>query len=213
MGLWSKRNLPVLLLLWFLLLPLGAEQVTGLRGRRLPSGVELRWDNPASPAAASLRVERRQPYGPYLSRTNLPPTQTSWTDRTAHPEGTYHYRIVSLSPEGRSLGVSAFCELLPQTSAEADRLIRFKRNTVALSAMAEAEWVVVVPKAGRLVVRILSPQAETVRTLWDAEKEAGDYDLMWDGRDDTGRIVRPGVYILSVVTPVRRETSRVVVMP
>lgn len=206
------RNLPVLLLL-VSTFPLGAEQVTGLRGRRVPSGVELRWDNPVAIQAASLRVERRQPYGPYLTRTNLPPTQTSWTDRSAHPEGTYQYRIVSLSTQGTSLGVSSYCEMLPSTSPEADGLIRFKRNTVGLSAVTSAEWVVAVPKSGRVAVRILSTQAEAVRTFWDAVRDAGDYEFSWDGRDDTGRTVRPGIYILSVVTPVRREFSRIVVMP
>ena len=45
----------------------------------------------------------------------------------------------------------------------------------------------------RLSVYALTGQL--VRTLVDAERQAGSYSVTWDGRDNAGRAVATGVYV------------------
>lgn len=210
-----KKSSACLLFLSLGLLPLmaAAESVYSLRGRRVTTGVELRWDNPASPAARSLQVERRIYPGDYLPLATLLSNRTCWTDRSAHPEGLYAYRILSLNAAGEELGRSAFFEILPSHSRNADSLIRFGNNTLSLSTGTVAEFVYSVPKTGAVSVRILTADFAPVRSLVNDRQEAGDYDLSWNGLDAQNKPVRPGVYVVIVSTPSGRESGKIVVRP
>ncbi len=51
------------------------------------------------------------------------------------------------------------------------------------------------PRAGRLVVRILDARGRPVRNLLDRDVPAGTGEIAWDGRDDAGRAAAAGVYL------------------
>jgi hypothetical protein len=51
-----------------------------------------------------------------------------------------------------------------------------------------------------------------VRTLLDRVYEPGRYTLAWDGRDDGGRTVSPGVYYVRFVAGPKRFTHSVVLL-
>lgn len=62
------------------------------------------------------------------------------------------------------------------------------RTTVAFTA----------PAAGRAGVTVHDPRGRRVRTLLDAAVPAGRRELAWDGRDDAGRPVPGGLYLVRV---------------
>ena len=49
----------------------------------------------------------------------------------------------------------------------------------------------------RLSVHALTGQH--IRTLVDGERAAGSYSVVWDGRDDSGKVVASGVYLYRMV--------------
>jgi flagellar hook assembly protein FlgD len=49
-----------------------------------------------------------------------------------------------------------------------------------------------------------------VRHLHDGDLPAGETPLSWDGRDDGGREVSAGVYLVKVTTPAGETSGRVV---
>ena len=51
---------------------------------------------------------------------------------------------------------------------------------------------------GRVTVAIHDLSGRIVARLLDAEREAGDYEVAWSGRTDTGSIARAGVYFYTV---------------
>ncbi len=51
------------------------------------------------------------------------------------------------------------------------------------------------PRPARIELTIHSVDGRLVRRLLAAELAAGQHDLSWDGRDDAGRSVPPGVYV------------------
>jgi len=54
------------------------------------------------------------------------------------------------------------------------------------------------PTAGRTRVDILAPSGRCVRTLVDADLMAGVQQVSWDGRDDAGKRLSSGIYLVHV---------------
>jgi hypothetical protein len=61
------------------------------------------------------------------------------------------------------------------------------RTTVSLTAVRD----------GALTVDIVTVDGRRVRRLWDAAVAAGTWHVDWDGRDDRGRDVAAGVYLVA----------------
>ena len=51
-----------------------------------------------------------------------------------------------------------------------------------------------------------------VRTLLDERREAGRYEVTWDGRDDGGRRVASGVYLYRLEAGGKEESRRMVLV-
>jgi hypothetical protein len=78
------------------------------------------------------------------------------------------------------------------------------------------------PSAGGAVIRCLLPDrapttvvlfdapGRVVRHLHDGELPAGETPFLWDGRDDAGRDVPAGVYLVKVTTPGGETIGRIV---
>ena len=52
-----------------------------------------------------------------------------------------------------------------------------------------------VPRSGNVALALFSVDGRRVRTLLDEERGAGRHVVLWDGRDDAGRVAAPGVYL------------------
>jgi hypothetical protein len=73
----------------------------------------------------------------------------------------------------------------------------------------ETEIRFALPEANRVVVRIFNTLDEEIRTLVEAEYEAGYHGVLWDGKDKNGTSVVSGVYLckLQVVDPAKGEAG------
>ncbi|MFH1313982.1 MAG: YCF48-related protein [Candidatus Eisenbacteria bacterium] len=56
-----------------------------------------------------------------------------------------------------------------------------------------------IPVASRVVMRIYNVQGQPVRTLVDCITQPGHHNTMWNGRDDSGVRVAPGIYVCRMV--------------
>ena len=66
--------------------------------------------------------------------------------------------------------------------------------------------------ASRAQIEILGVDGRAVRTLASGWRAAGSYALPWDGRNDRGQRVQPGVYFVRLLAGDRRETGRLIVL-
>ena len=66
------------------------------------------------------------------------------------------------------------------------------------------------PRAGEAELAVFRVDGRRVRTVSRGPWIAGPHELVWDGRDDAGREVAPGVYLVRVTVPGARETRRIV---
>jgi len=64
------------------------------------------------------------------------------------------------------------------------------------------------PRAGQVTVKIFNVRGELVRTLLDANLQAGRHDLTWDGRDGDGARSASGVYFAETKALGQTRVSR-----
>ena len=65
-------------------------------------------------------------------------------------------------------------------------------------------------RAGRVTVSVFDLAGRRVRTLSDGLREIGGHELVWNGEDDAGRKLKPGVYLLRLVAPDWADVQRLV---
>jgi hypothetical protein len=67
-------------------------------------------------------------------------------------------------------------------------------------------------RAGDVRLELYDVSGRRVRTLVSGTLPAGEHTRAWDGRDERGGAVRPGVYFVRLVTPSRTFNSRLVAL-
>jgi len=68
------------------------------------------------------------------------------------------------------------------------------------------------PTASTIAIDIYNLLGQKVRTLWNGWHPAGQHQLGWDGRDETGREVVSGVYLYQLKTDTWRQTKKLVLI-
>jgi len=66
--------------------------------------------------------------------------------------------------------------------------------------------------AGRVTVKVYDQAGRLVRTLYDGERDAGNYSDGWDGKTANGTTVASGTYLIRVEGPGIKTTRRVLVV-
>ena len=65
---------------------------------------------------------------------------------------------------------------------------------------------------GWVVLRVYDVTGRTVRTLVDCRREAAVYEEVWDGCDDSGDIVRSGVYLYKLEASAYMQARKMVLL-
>jgi len=69
-----------------------------------------------------------------------------------------------------------------------------------------------IPKQEHVNLKIYNVQGHLIKNLIDAEKEAGYYTIMWDGKNDDGRSVSSGVYLYKVEAGRYNSTKQMILL-
>ena len=64
----------------------------------------------------------------------------------------------------------------------------------------------------RVTMEIYDIRGQRVRRLVDQTYPAGAHAVAWDGRDDTGRGLSSGTYLLQIAGPTTRHVEKLVLM-
>ena len=67
-----------------------------------------------------------------------------------------------------------------------------------------------VEQAGKVELKIYNMLGQVVRTLLQGSKQAGDYSVVWDGKDDLGSEVASGLYVCKLVAGDFQSTRNMV---
>jgi hypothetical protein len=68
------------------------------------------------------------------------------------------------------------------------------------------------PVSGKISLKIYNLLGQEVKTLIDEEKRAGEYEVLWDGKDNFGEDVASGIYFYRVAVGDFSETRKLVLL-
>ncbi len=69
-----------------------------------------------------------------------------------------------------------------------------------------------VKEAGRVKLEVYNVKGQLVKTLVNEDQATGHYKLVFNARDDRGRSISSGVYLLRMVAPGYQKTSKMILM-
>ena len=151
---------------------------------------------PLSWPARGYRVRSRLVMrSPYFQRTR-------WTTPEGHATGD-----VDVRPSGSVVGIEP--PVPGPGNGPALRIARVAPNPTGSSSRIDFT----LPAAGRVAIAIHDVRGARVRLLADGPAPAGSGSVAWDGLDDAGRAVAPGVYFVELRTGAGADHARVVRLP
>ena len=105
--------------------------------------------------------------------------------------GTYHYRLKQLDTDGR-------CAYSKEVGVTLQGALAFELDQNypnPFNPSTEIRFQVPANYSGQTELIVYNLIGQVVRTLIEAELNAGQHRVLWDGRDDLGKEVNSGVYI------------------
>lgn len=69
-----------------------------------------------------------------------------------------------------------------------------------------------IPQPGQVTLAIYDIAGRRVALVTDGPREAGEFTVTWNGLDDQGRGVRPGIYVARLVSGALAETAKLVLL-
>jgi hypothetical protein len=106
---------------------------------------------------------------------------------------TYVYRIVGVEPGGTRV-TTAERQITISEAALEFALHSPRPNPFATSTSVQLD----LPRTSAADVKVLDPAGRVVRVLADGTLRAGRHVRVWDGRDESGRLVPTGIYFVQV---------------
>lgn len=165
--------------------------------------IELKWTTQSESENLGFHIYRSQSSeGEYIrvSRTMVPGAGSSstarhysWTDQLPGASGRYYYKVADISSSGAESfhgPVSAAVLEMPAAYELGQNYPNpFNSSTMIPLTLMESG-------RARLVIHNLLGQA--VRVLVDAEYEAGEHRVVWDGFNDAGMSMPAGIYLYTL---------------
>lgn len=74
------------------------------------------------------------------------------------------------------------------------------RNVYPNPFIDKTTFTLTMPRGGDVRIVVHDLMGKPVRVLRDGPQPAGTFDIIWDGRDNIGDLVAPGIYICSLYT-------------
>jgi hypothetical protein len=189
-------------------LPTGAQWLAGaLEVDASPHLARLRWA--LSPdgltSVTGVQVERADPAGAWEAITPsplLPTTLMTFDDASAEPGHAYRYRLAVLTRDGAASYSDPVRVQMPGALETA-----LSAPIVPRSGPVEFRFATA-PVLGRYRLDVLDIAGRRVRSLGQGSVEAGEHRLVWDRRDESGRAVSRGVYMVQLEVNGRRLTRK-----
>jgi hypothetical protein len=135
---------------------------------------------------------------------------TSWEIQLPGP-GTYYWSVQAV--DGSSVGSAFAPEETPTGTEENSTPLGYglwSRGPNPFSGSTIIQFSQ--PAAGRVSIVIYDLAGHRVRTLVDESLRAGPFTRSWDGKNDAGRIVGSGVYLIRMKTGAFVKTQKVAVV-
>ncbi|UXP32310.1 flagellar basal body rod modification protein [Reichenbachiella agarivorans] len=181
-------------------------------------GPSVRWSQIVPMADGSFIYFISTSVGLY-SATELNGAETIWTKEADETIGNSLIRMTDYRPSDGKLIVATHgngvfvthiegqLQKMPQeTAVEKFQLVNAYPNPFADEVRIELE----IPVEGRVVVEILSPSGQLIRTLLNNEQFDGTVSVVWDGRNAGGVPLDDGLYLYRVYYAGKFKSGKII---
>jgi hypothetical protein len=168
---------------------------------------QLHWHANSESDLANYRLYRgtSSSFTPSISNRIAAPTDTAYSDAAGQ---TYYYKLSAVDVHGNE---SAFTALLPGGALDVPRsggpsvwLGPAQPNP----ALSTAEFRFSLPREERVTLAIYDAEGRRVRDLISTVEPAGEHQLTWDLRDDSGHTEGAGLYFVRLTAEGRTINRR-----
>ncbi len=170
-----------------------AVTFSGLRAEARDGTVAVSWQYTADEPIVGFHVDREVAGKAGSERLTagraLEVGARSFVDRAPVPGALHRYTVAAVRPDGSEIRSSAV-----QAAVAAVRLALDQNRPNPFNAATEVDFSLDRDAAVRL--RVYDLAGRLVRTLVDDLRPAGRHTAFWDGRDDAGRSVASGAYVV-----------------
>jgi hypothetical protein len=120
---------------------------------------------------------------------------------------TYWYKLEDVDYEGNPV---MHGPISPQEAAK-EQVLEFRLNPAYPNPFNPVTHIAYeIPQDGNVKLVVYDLNGKTIRTLVNAEQKAGQYQLEWNGTDQSGNFVSSGVYFVSITTGNYKKTNKVI---
>lgn len=166
------------------------------------------WTTESEQNSYQWRLERAvESSGPYYLRATLPaagnstmPTYYQYFDHPLSPDTLYYYRLAEIDLGGATtyFGPITIC-----TGVGQGPVAEFQIKDIKLLSAPNpfSNFTIIkyqLPKAGMVSLKVYNVTGQCVRTLVSEFRVAGSYKVRWNGRDERGRVLASGCYIIKL---------------
>ena len=189
----------------------------GVNASRDGEDVRIRWNPSPEPDLLGYRVYRATSQsGPYVLASGGLITATEFLD-TNVPDGTstVWYQISAQDLNGNESARTFVSVNLNETNATTAGISVAECYPNPSNVYGPVNIPVTVPAGGLndVAVENLDSGSRRVRRLEVGAMAAGTQDIVWDGKNDAGRMCAPGVYRGWVISGAERQSIRLVRVP
>jgi hypothetical protein len=171
--------------------------------------VDLSWDANIEPDIDHYRVERDTSDVFGVATFSADETGTTHSDAGLDPD-TYFYRVFAVDANRLESVPSDTVSFTVEQTGVADEMVAAVSFVRPNPFSAETTIHYNVPAEGAgVTIRLYDIRGRLVRTLVEDSEPGGAHEVMWDGRDRTGRTVASGVYFASVSIGEWSETRKI----
>ncbi|MCI0707583.1 MAG: 5'-nucleotidase C-terminal domain-containing protein [Ignavibacteriae bacterium] len=182
-----------------------ASSTAALTFTSTETGVLIDWAN--NPDVVSYNIRRKLGTAPFANLNADSLTTTEFFDTTTQRGVSYYYQLEEIRTNGLSYlqpPVSNVAPVLPTTSYILPNYPNpFNRETTIVFG---------IPAPARVAVRVYNVLGQEVKTLLDAERARGEFQVRWAGDGSDGSPAASGMYIVRMLTPSSRHARAIILV-
>ncbi|MBN2092872.1 lamin tail domain-containing protein [candidate division KSB1 bacterium] len=129
----------------------------------------------------------------------------SYTDKDVEAGNTYYYKLADINFNGNMNfhgPISATVNAQPNVYSLAQNYPNPFNSSTAINFSLKEK--------GTVVLKIHNLQGQLIRTIFNEEKSAGDYSVIWDGIDEAGNEVASNVYLYTLQINEFKQTKKLI---
>ena len=185
--------------------------------------VQLMWITQSETNVAGFRIYRNtsddletaEMLNTFITATNTSQTQVYiYTDEDLQGDGTYYYWLQNLDLDGSftfhgptTITINGHEQGIPPVP-----VVLGINNAYPNPFNPSLTLKYGITKRGNAELTIFNQRGQLVRNLYSGNREIGSYSLVWDGRDNSGRELPSGVYLIRLQTPGKAFSHKVVLL-